>query len=140
MRKRKNALSLEFYGSGELIKALEVAGADVKDAISKATLQGAEPILRDMQRFMSGHYRANSVSRGAFMTPDPVWNGDVMTYKAGYDVRKGAYGPLFLDVGTPFQQPYHFVHNAIFSNLDDLKKLQVEALTDVLKRAVADVE
>lgn len=140
MRKRKNAISLEFYGSSELIRALDKAGADVKTAISEATVKGADPILKDMQSFMAGHYRRNSISRRAFANPDPVWDGDKMSYKAGYDLRKGAHGALFLDVGTPFQQPYHFVHKAVFGHLDDMKKLQVDALMDVLKRAINDVD
>lgn len=123
-----NKANIEFYGSEDLIRKLEEAGANVEQEIIKALRVSAQKPSDEMQSFIRGHKRSGRTENS--------WKEEIETKKGiitaelGFSVRAGGLPAIFWNVGTPRNAPpaHFFVDNAIEQNIDEIIKDQNEAL------------
>ena len=136
-RKGGNAI-IEFYGFKELLEKIEKAQLNVEEAVKEAVQKSAEPVKRDMDGFMIKHSPPNG-SPWATGETRRSWEekmssrGDTITYKIGYSIKKGGLPSIFLNYGTPTNEPSFFIDHAVDDNIDEIKRIQEEALKEILK-------
>lgn len=119
---------LELVGVDDLIKRLDKAGGNIEHLILAAARAGAKKPSEDMQRYMDSHRRTGTTA-SSFTVKEDVKDG-VVTYEAGFSVRKGGLPAIFLNLGTPRITPSFFVERAVENNIDEIRRLQQEALRE----------
>lgn len=125
---------MQFYGFEELAKKLDgISESDIKKIIEDCLQKSSEPIKNDMLEFMKAHHDTGQTEE-SFITTDLVWEGNVCKGNVGFDIDKGGIASIFLDVGTPKQKPYYFIYYAVNNNMDKVKKIQSQALKDILEK------
>lgn len=134
-RKRKNAFSIDFYGSSQLLKKIEAAGGNVEKAISQAVQKSMEEPKRDMQNFMASHHLTGLTEKSFGETP-MEWKNGVLEYAVGFDMKKGGIAALFLDVGTPTNPPTFFINHTVEKNITKIRDAQQAALREILKELI----
>lgn len=117
---------IEFYGSSELIKALERAGANVEQCIVDALQQSVEKPKEEMLQYIRQH-KLTGQTEDSFTT-EIKHDGNKVYLKVGFDIKKGGIAAIFLNYGTPKIAPSFFIDNAIDHNIDEIKRAQLEAL------------
>lgn len=117
---------IEFYGSSELIKALERAGANVEQCIVDALQQSVEKPKEEMLQYIRRH-KLTGQTEDSFTT-EIKHDGNKVYLKVGFDIKKGGIAAIFLNYGTPKIAPSFFIDNAIDHNIDEIKRAQLEAL------------
>ena len=132
VRKRKNALTMGFYGTSELLKKIEAAGGNVENAISRAVARSMEAPKRDMQAFVSKHHVTGATERSFNETPF-TWENGVLKYAVGYSIKDGGIAALFLDIGTPKMKPHFFIWNTVQNHADNIVKIQQETLKEIFR-------
>lgn len=131
-RKNKRGASMEFYGTSELINKIENAGGNIEQAVIAALKAGAEKPRKDMEVFAEQHYKTGDMLK-SLKTVEPTADKGVIKMKLGFDIKKGGLPSIFLNIGTPKIQPTFFIDKAVENNVDEIKRLQLEALNEVLK-------
>lgn len=131
-QKRRNSLSIDFYGTSELLNKIEDAGGNLEDIIGGAVHESVQPAKNDMVSFMSKH-RFTGLTESSIDETPLNWKNGQLKYRVGYNMKKGGIAALFLDVGTPKQKPYFFVHHAVETNIDRIKKAQEDALKEAFR-------
>lgn len=131
-KKKKGGAAVEFYGTSELLKKIENAQGNIKEAVEKAIIKSCEPPEKAMLNFIANHRRTGLTER-TFTRSQIVWEGDILKLKTGFDIKKGGLPAIFLNYGTPTQKPYFFIYNAVNDNLDEIKKIQVDTLNEILR-------
>ena len=132
MPKRKNAFTMDFYGTSELLKKIEAAGGNVEKAISRAVARSMEAPKQDMQAFVSKHHLTGATERSFDETP-LTWENGVLKYAVGYNMKNGGIAALFLDVGTPSMRPYFFINQTVQKHSDNIVKVQHETLKGIFR-------
>ncbi len=137
MAKRKGSFSkkgnfIEFYGSAELLNKIEDAAGNVNKAVEKALVKSAELPKKDMLDFIRQH-KDTGTTEASFVDNEVKWDGDRLTLKTGFDIKKGGLPALFLDIGTPKIKPSFFVYYAVEKNVNKIKQIQQETLQEILK-------
>lgn len=122
---------IDFYGSSELLKKLEKAGANVEKAIVNALKKSAEKPKQQMLEYMHQHKLSGATMKS--FTEEIKSEGDKIYMKVGFDIKKGGLPAVFLNYGTPRIAPSFFIDNAIENNLDEIKRVQLEALNNAFK-------
>lgn len=135
MRKRKNAFSMDFYGSSELLKKIDRAGGNVEDAISRAVARSMDAPKKDMLEFIKKHHVSGATEESFGETPFE-WKNGVLKYAVGFNIKKGGIAALFLDVGTPTMDAHFFIHNARYKNLTKIRDAQEAALKEIFKELI----
>lgn len=120
----------ELYGVSELLKKIEAAGGNVDEACKKAVDRSLKIVGDDMQKFMNGHRRTGETMSSFQQVPATVKNGKIEAV-VGYDTKDGLPA-IFLDVGTPRQEPHFFRYYAVNNNSAQLKEAQHTALNEIL--------
>lgn len=131
--KRKNAMTMDFYGSADILNKIEAAGGNVERAIGKAVVKAGQIPKREMEQFMSQHKYSGLTDRSMTEDKEVVWKDGKARYRVGYDIKKGGMAALFLDIGTPRMKPYFFVYHAMENNFTNIKNAQELALKEALR-------
>lgn len=125
---------IDFYGSSELLKKLERAGANVEKCIVDALQKSVEKPKNEMLDFirtlpfetMHGHHPTGQ-TEDSFVTELKQEKGQIFL-KVGFDIKKGGIAAIFLNYGTPKIAPSFFIDNAVEHNIDEIKRAQIDAL------------
>ena len=123
---------LEIYGVSDLLKKIEKANGNCEEAITKAVLKSIELPKQEMLSFIKQHHRTGTTEESFTVTPIE-WKDGVANVKVGFSVRKGGLPAVFLNVGTPTIAPSFFIDNAVQNNVDEIHKIQQNALEEILK-------
>lgn len=138
MARRGGNAVIELYGFEELLKKIEKAEGNLTDAVAEAVQRSAEPVKKDMQDFMDKHSPPNG-SVWATGDTKKSWReqlttkGDTVTYKIGYSIKDGGLPSIFLNYGTPTNEPSFFIDMAVERNINEIKKIQEETLREILE-------
>lgn len=122
---------IDFYGSSELLKKLEKAGANVEQCIVDALQKSVEKPKAEMLDYIRQH-KLTGQTEDSFET-EIKHEGNKVYLKVGFDIKKGGIAAVFLNYGTPKIKPSFFIDNAIENNIDDIKRAQIEALNEAFK-------
>lgn len=125
---------IDFYGSSELLKKLEKAGANVEKLVVDALQKSVEKPKQEMYDYMKAHTRKGDyVHTIDSFTTEIKQEGDKVYLKLGFDIKNGGLPAVFLNYGTPKIPPSFFIDNAIENNVDEIKRVQLEALNEAFK-------
>lgn len=160
--KRKDVFFMDFDAQ-KLANAIEKAGGNIKPAIESAARRSLPIIQKEFQTFAEQHKRSGRMADSLLDPSQVtfVWGknakkrfvgtttkgkkgfsgGSVQTiseedclyFEYGFDANNGGLPALFLDIGTPTQQPYFFIHYAVENNLKRIHEIQKEELTKILE-------
>lgn len=122
---------IDFYGTSELLQKLEKAGGNVEKAIVNALKKSAEKPKAEMLEYIRQHKLSGATEES--FTEEIKSEGDKIYMKVGFDIKKGGLPAVFLNYGTPRIAPSFFVDNAIENNIDEIKRVQLEALNNAFK-------
>lgn len=127
---------IEFYGSSEIIKQLESAGADVEKEIINAIRKSAVKPSNEMLGFIRKHRRSGR-TEDSFNEEIKSKNG-VIEASFGFSIRKGGLPAVFFEYGTPRSAPAAswFISNAIDNNIDEIIAEQNKALLKSFKELI----
>ena len=117
---------IDFYGSSELLKKLERAGANVEKCIVDALQKSVEKPKQEMLDYIRQH-KLTGQTEDSFTTEIKHEKNKVYL-KVGFDIKKGGIAAIFLNYGTPKIAPSWFIDNAVENNLDEIKRAQIDAL------------
>lgn len=131
-KKKKKGNSLEFYGSTELINKIESLGGKVEQAIAKSIKEGAKKPFEEMRSYAEQHKETGDMLN-SLEIQEPVIKNGIIKMKVGFNIKKGGLPALFLNYGTPRIAPSFFIDKAFENNVDEIKKLQEQALQNAIK-------
>lgn len=123
---------IELYGISELLQKIEKAGGKADQAVKKCVENSLEQVGMKMQLFMMEHRRTGDTLHSFEILPVTLRAGKV-SGSAGYDIDKGGLPAIFLDVGTPNQQPKFFRYYAIRNSRKELEQIQQATLMEILE-------
>lgn len=124
---------INYYGTDEVVRKLDDLGENVEDIVFNALLESAEKPKEEMLNFIKNHKRTG-ITEGSFKETLKKEDGKIYL-EIGFDIKRGGLPALFLNYGTPRQEPYFFIDKAIENNLDEIKKTQEEAMQRALAKA-----
>lgn len=122
---------IEFFGTSELLKKLEAAGANVEQCVIDALQKSVEKPKAEMLDYIRQHRQSGATEES--FTTEIKKEGDKVFLKVGFDIKKGGLPAVFLNYGTPRIQPSFFIDKAIDDHIDEIKQAQLEALNDAFK-------
>lgn len=128
-----NKARVQFYGSSELIKKLEKAGANIEKEIINALHKSIQKPKEEMISFMqTSPERKTGRTINSWVEEIKSENGQIIM-EAGFSTRKGGIASIFWNLGTPYRTPTFFVDKAVEENVDEIKRIQEEALRAAFK-------
>lgn len=128
-----NKAKIEFFGTAELLKKLEKAGANLEKEIANALSRSIQKPKEDMINFMQTKPE-HKTGRTVNSWTETIEEKDGVIYMtAGFSVRKGGIASIFWNLGTPYRTPTFFVDKAVEENIDEIKKIQLETLNKAFK-------
>ena len=128
-----NKARVQFYGTAEILKKLEKAGANIEKEIINALHKSIQKPKEEMISFMENkpeHKTGKTVA--SWVEEIKEENGQIIM-EAGFSTRKGGIASIFWNLGTPYRTPTFFVDEAVENNLDEIKRIQEEALKEAFK-------
>lgn len=132
MASKRKGLSIDFYGTDGLLKKIESMGKNVEEAVIQSLSAGMKKPYEDMKSFAEQHKQTGDMLSSLEIT-EPVAKDGMITAKVGFVIKKGGLPSLFLNYGTPRISPTFFINKAIENNVDEIKRLQLEALKEILR-------
>lgn len=131
-RRGSSGGNFQLYGISELLQKIEDAGGKIDVAVKKCVENSLEQVGMKMQLFMMEHRRTSDTYNSYEFVPVNVRAGKV-SGSVGYNVDKGGLPAIFLDVGTPNQQPKFFRYYAINNSRQELEQIQQATLLEILE-------
>ena len=144
--------SAEFDDFSEFIKKLEKLGIDVPKALEEAIPESLEPVRADMEKFMLTDRATNSTKKikpkkvGHILTGDTLKSLSIrkvrkhkdgnIVVKVGFDVKKGGFPAIFLNVGTPYNDPTFFIQTAKERHIDEVRKILENKLEEAINKGI----
>lgn len=128
-----NKAKIEFFGTAELLKKLEKAGANLEKEIANALSRSIQKPKDDMINFMQTKPEHKTGRTVNSWTETIEEKNGVIYMTAGFSVRKGGIASIFWNLGTPYRTPTFFVDKAVEENIDEIKKIQLETLNKAFK-------
>lgn len=134
-----NTGRIDYYGTDEIIQKLDRLGVDVKEELKNALLKCAEKPVQEMRDFIAtNHHRTGATENSLIVrTEDDDDNGKVFV-RVGFNLNKEDGKPglpaLFLNYGTPTQEPTFFINKIIENDIDEIKRIQQETLEVVARK------
>lgn len=128
-----NKARVQFYGTAEILKKLDRAGANIEKEIINALHKSIQKPKEEMISFMQSkpeHKTGKTVA--SWVEEIKEENGQIIM-EAGFSTRKGGIASIFWNLGTPYRTPTFFVDEAVENNLDEIKRIQEEALKEAFK-------
>lgn len=132
-RRGNSGGKIELYGISELLQKIEKAGGKADVAVKKCVEASLEQVGMKMQLFMMEHRRTNDTYNSFELLPVKLNNAGKVSGSVGYDPDKGGLPAIFLDVGTPNQQPKFFRYYAINNSRQELEQIQQATLREILE-------
>ncbi len=132
-RRGNSGGKIQLYGVSELLQKIEKAGGKADVAVKKCVENSLTQVGMKMQLFMMEHRFTNETYNSFEILPVKLNKDGKVTGSAGYDVEKGGLPAVFLDVGTPNQQPYYFRYYAINNSRKQLEEIQRATLREILE-------
>ena len=129
-------LALETEGFDELLRVLEKAGQDSKQAAEKALIEGKKAVTPGIREAIARHRRTGATEASLDTKEEVRFVGTVAETDIGFHVRQGGLPSIFLMYGTPRIQPDKRLYNAIYG-ADARKKFDAaaeKALADLMKK------
>lgn len=142
----RNRMSLEFDGLENMIRNLERAQVDVREATGKALIASKQRVVKELKLVTK---KANYPAKGDYSTGDLAksidknfnveWTGLTATLKVGYDFSKSGLTSIMILYGTPRQRKSTKIYNAIFGARmkREIAEIQEETLQKIIERAVS---
>lgn len=128
-----NKARVEFYGSSELIKKLEKAGANIEKEIINALHKSIQKPKDEMISFMQSKPKNKTGKTVSSWVEEIKSENGQIIMEAGFSTRKGGIASIFWNLGTPYRSPTFFVDKAVENNVDEIKRIQEEALKNAFK-------
>lgn len=128
-----NKAKIEFFGTTELLKKLEKAGANLEKEIANALSRSIQKPKDDMINFMQTTPEHKTGGTVNSWTETIEEKDGVIYMEAGFSTRKGGIASIFWNLGTPYRTPTFFVDKAVEENVDEIKRIQEEALRAAFK-------
>jgi len=126
-------VTVDFFGFEEYLQKIADAEGNIVDAVVKAAKESSKPISADLLSFVAKHHLTGE-TEASFTDIQEIEKGyGIISYKLGFDIKKGGLAALFLDIGTPKMKPSFFVYYAFQNNVDNVKMMQEKALKQALK-------
>lgn len=129
----KTSMTLSTKGFEALLERIQKAGGDINSAAERALTESAEPFYADLKAGIKKHHQTGLTEKSLYDPTKPVWFGDKVMLKVGFDLSHGGLPALFIEYGTPKQKPDPFIKLAIERNQRLSKKIQKKILTEVLE-------
>lgn len=128
-----NKARVEFYGSSELIKKLEKAGANIEKEIINALHKSIQKPKEEMISFMQSKPKNKTGKTVSSWVEEIKSENGQIIMEAGFSTRKGGIASIFWNLGTPYRSPTFFVDKAVENNVDEIKRIQEEALKNAFR-------
>lgn len=122
---------IEFFGTSEILKRLEAAGANVEQACVDALRASVAAPKAEMLDFIRAH-KLTGQTEDSFVE-EIRQEGNKIYLELGFSIRKGGIAALFLNLGTPKIAPTWFIDNAVDHNIDAIKKAQLDTLHEAFR-------
>lgn len=131
MANKKKYTMLDFHGFEDMIKKIEKAGGSVDQVAKDLTYMAFNIINPELKAFMSQHKQTGATEKSLVPANIEAYRGRFTT-KIGFSISKGGLPALFLDIGTPKQQPHFFISKAFSKNHKKIREEQEKALQKIL--------
>ena len=123
---------VDMYGVDDLLKKIEKAGGKVDEAVKKAVDNSLEYVGMQMQLFMLGHRQTGDTYSSYEQIMARV-KKDKVEAMVGYNIEEGGLPAIFLDVGSPKQEPYFYRYYAVENSRQQLQEIQRATLNEILE-------
>lgn len=128
-----NKATVKFYGGADLVRKLEKAGANIEKEIIRAVSRSVEKPKAEMIEFMQTQPKNKTGRTVSSWTEEAKTKGGKIIIEAGFSARQGGIAAIFWNLGTPYRAPTYFIDKAVENNLDEIKRIQEEALKEAFK-------
>lgn len=109
-------LTMTTEGFDELLRALEKAGQDSKQAAEKALIEGKKAVTPGIREAIARHRRTGATEASLDTKEEVRFVGTVAEIDIGFNVKEGGLPSIFLMYGTPRMQPDKRLYNAIYGS------------------------
>lgn len=142
----RNRVTLQFDGMEQLIKNLEDAQIDVKDAVDSALKASKRVVTNNLVRDTvkanlpaGGKYSGGDLAKSIDKNYSVKWSGHIAELKVGYDFSKSGLTSIMVLYGTPRMKKSQKLYNDIYGTKTrkTLAEIQQETLNKMLERAVS---
>lgn len=134
-------MKLEVQGLDGIMKRLNNANADVKQAVNRALTETHRIVTEKADTAIQQHRETGLTERSLRRNAVIEWQGNVAEVKVGFDIAHGGLASVFLMYGTPRRTPpmkaVPALYNAFFgkSTQQEYIRAQEEILYDAIREA-----
>lgn len=130
-------MKLEVQGLDGIMKRLNDANADVKQAVNRALTETHRIVTEKADTAIQQHRLTGQTERSLRRNAVIEWQGDVAEVKVGFDIAHGGLASVFLMHGTPRKKKDQKLYNAFFgkSTQQEYIRAQEEILYDAIREA-----
>lgn len=130
-------MKLEVQGLDSIMKRLNDANADVKQAVNRALTETHRIVTKKADTAIQQHRLTGQTERSLRRNAVIEWQGNVAEVKVGFDIAHGGLASIFLMYGTPRKKKDQMLYNAFFgkSTQQEYIRAQEEILYDAIREA-----
>lgn len=130
-------MKLEVQGLDGIMKRLNNANADVKQAVNRALTETHRIVTEKADTAIQQHRLTGQTERSLRRNAVIEWQGNVAEVKVGFDIAHGGLASVFLMYGTPRKKKDQKLYNAFFgkSTQQEYIRAQEEILYDAIREA-----
>lgn len=130
-------MKLEVQGLDGIMKRLNDANADVKQAVNRALTETHRIVTEKADTAIQQHRLTGMTERSLRRNAVIEWQGNVAEVKVGFDIAHGGLASVFLMYGTPRKKKDQKLYNAFFgkSTQQEYIRAQEEILYDAIREA-----
>ena len=130
-------IKLEVQGLDGIMKRLNDANADVKQAVNRALTETHRIVTEKADTAIQQHRLTGQTERSLRRNAVIEWQGNVAEVKVGFDIAHGGPASVFLMYGTPRKKKDQKLYNAFFgkSTQQEYIRAQEEILYDAIREA-----
>lgn len=130
-------MKLEVQGLDSIMKRLNDANADVKQAVNRALTETHRIVTEKADTAIQQHRLTGMTERSLRRNAVIEWQGNVAEVKVGFDIAHGGLASVFLMYGTPRKKKDQKLYNAFFgkSTQQEYIRAQEEILYDAIREA-----
>ena len=130
-------MKLEVQGLDGIMKRLNDANADVKQAVNRALTETHRIVTEKADTAIQQHRLTGMTERSLRRNAVIEWQGNVAEVKVGFDIAHGGLASVFLMYGTPRKKKDQKLYNAFFGKTTQQEyiRAQEEILYDAIREA-----
>ena len=130
-------MKLEVQGLDGIMKRLNDANADVKQAVNRALTEPHRIVTEKADTAIQQHRLTGMTERSLRRNAVIEWQGNVAEVKVGFDIAHGGLASVFLMYGTPRKKKDQKLYNAFFGKTTQQEyiRAQEEILYDAIREA-----